>query len=105
MHFIGEDRRVLKLRPQGRVFEALIEDHDLPDFCHRFRVTTRVRSLEGLKVRAIVYGDKEPGGELVEPNLEEAYLTMIGAPGDRDQHRSGKSGSLLDLAAWDSRKG
>jgi ABC-type multidrug transport system ATPase subunit len=88
---------------RGRVFEARIEDHDLPDFSHRFRVTTRVRSLAGLKVRAIAYGDAEPAGEVVEPNLEEAYLAMIGAPGERDQRR-GRSGSLLDLAAWDSRK-
>ncbi len=90
---------------RGRIFEVLIEDHDLPAFSHRFRVTTRVRSLEGLKVRAIAYGDEEPEGDLVEPNLEEAYLAMIGAPGERDQHRRGKPGSLLDLAAWDSRRG
>ena len=88
---------------RGRVFEARIEDHDLQDFSHRFRVTTRVRSLDGLKVRAIVYGGEEPAGEIVEPNLEEAYLAMIGVPGERDQHR-GRSGSLLDLEAWDSRK-
>ncbi len=90
---------------RGRIFEVLIEDHDLPAFSHRFRVTTRVRSLEGLKVRAIAYGNEEPEGDLVEPNLEEAYLAMIGAPGERDQHRRGKPGSLLDLAAWDSRRG
>ncbi len=89
---------------RGRVFEALIEDHDLPDFSHRFRVTTRVRSLEGLKVRAIVYDDQEPAGEIVEPNLEEAYLAMIGAPDRDDEHQSKRSGSLLDLQAWDSRK-
>ena len=91
-------------RARGRVFEVMIEDHDLPDFSQRFRVTTRVRSLAGLKVRAIVYGDAEPAGELVEPNLEEAYLTMIGAPDRGDERKSGRSGSLLDLAAWDSRK-
>ncbi len=89
---------------RGRVFEALIEDHDLPDFSHRFRVTTRVRSLEGLKVRAIVYGGEEPAGDVVEPNLEEAYLAMIGAPDRGDERKSGRSGSLLDLEAWDSRK-
>ncbi len=90
---------------RGRVFEALIEDHDLPGFSARFRVTTRVRSLAGLKVRAIVYGGEQPAGEIVEPNLEEAYLAMIGTPevrpGEQGQSRPG---SLLDLAAWDSRK-
>ena len=89
---------------RGRVFEALIEDHDLPDFSHRFRVTTRVRSLDGLKVRAIVYDDQEPAGDVVEPNLEEAYLAMIGAPDRGEECKSGRSGSLLDLEAWDSRK-
>ncbi len=91
-------------RARGRVFEALIEDHDLPDFSSRFRVTTRIRTLQGLKVRAIVHHDRRPAGELVEPNLEEAYLAMIGAPGDRrDEGRQGRSGALLDLKAWDSR--
>ncbi|MEM7587953.1 MAG: ATP-binding cassette domain-containing protein, partial [Acidobacteriota bacterium] len=90
---------------RGRVFEALIEDHDLQQFSSRFRVTTRVRTLEGLRVRAVAYGDQQPAGDLVEPNLEEAYLAMIGAPGEQKSlAEAGDFGSLLDLSVWDSRR-
>ncbi len=90
---------------RGQVFEAAISDHDLQDFSSRYRVTTRVRTLRGLRVRAVVYGDQEPAGELVEPNLEEAYLAMIGAPErGRASLERGDVGSLLDLEAWDSRR-
>ncbi len=89
---------------RGRVFEALIEDHDLRHFSSRFRITTRVRTLDGLRVRAVAYDDQKPDGDLVEPNLEEAYLAMIGAPGhQKDLSAHGDGTSLLDLEAWDSR--
>ena len=91
-------------RAHGRVFEALIEDHDLRDFSNRYRVTTRVRTLHGLRVRAVVYGEQQPAGEIVEPNLEEAYLAMIGAPGRQGEKKKARGGSLLDLEVWDSRK-
>ena len=64
-------------RAHGRVFRALVEDADLLAFGHRFRVTSRVRVLEGIQVRAIAWPGEEPAGELVEPNLEEAYLTEV----------------------------
>ncbi len=90
---------------RGRVFEALIEDHDLQHFSSRFRVTTRVRTLDGLRVRAVAYDDQQPDGDLVEPNLEEAYLAKIGAPGEqKDLSESGNAASLLDLEVWDSRR-
>jgi ABC-type multidrug transport system ATPase subunit len=64
-------------RAHGLVFRALVEDADLLAFGHRFRVTSRVRVLEGIQVRAIARPGEEPAGELVEPNLEEAYLTEV----------------------------
>ncbi len=91
-------------RARGRVFEAVVEDHDLRDFSHRYRVTTRVRTLGGVTVRAIARHDQEPAGEVVEPNLEEAYLAMIAAPGrNRDESERATAASLLDLSTWDSR--
>ncbi len=49
-------------------------------------------------------GDTEPAGRLVEPNLEEAYLAVIGEEsGTWGKEKSGEAGSLLDLSRWDSR--
>lgn len=86
---------------RGRVFEALLSDAELRQFSRNFRVTTRVRTLEGIRVRAVILGEQEPEGSLVTPNLEEAYLAWIsdrgGGRGDLSNERAG---SLLDLEAW-----
>jgi hypothetical protein len=59
------------------VFGALVADADLLEFGRRYRVTSRVRVLEGIQVRAIARPDEDLAGEPVEPNLEEAYLAEI----------------------------
>ncbi|HEX4498558.1 MAG TPA: efflux RND transporter permease subunit [Thermoanaerobaculia bacterium] len=64
-------------RARGRVFGALVPDAGLLDFGRRYRVTSRVRVLEGIRVRAIARPDEPLAGDLVEPNLEEAYLAEI----------------------------
>jgi ABC-2 type transport system ATP-binding protein len=64
-------------RARGRAFRALIADADLAEFGRRYRVTARVRTLEGIKVRAVARPGDSAGGEVVEPNLEEAYLAEI----------------------------
>ncbi|HEX3127086.1 MAG TPA: efflux RND transporter permease subunit [Thermoanaerobaculia bacterium] len=64
-------------RARGRAFRALIGDADLAEFGRRYRVTARVRTLEGIKVRAVARPGDTAGGEVVEPNLEEAYLAEI----------------------------
>ena len=64
-------------RARGRAFRALIGDADLAEFGRRYRVTARVRTLEGIKVRAVARPGDVAGGEVVEPNLEEAYLAEI----------------------------
>jgi ABC-type multidrug transport system ATPase subunit len=68
----------LTARARGRVFSALVPDADLLDFGRRYRVTSRVRVLEGIQVRAIARPQEELAGEAVEPDLEEAYLAEIG---------------------------
>ena len=60
------------------MFSALVPDADLLDFGRRYRVTSRVRVLEGIQVRAIARPQEELAGEAVEPDLEEAYLAEIG---------------------------
>ncbi|MFL6194623.1 MAG: efflux RND transporter permease subunit [Thermoanaerobaculia bacterium] len=67
----------LEARARGRVFGALVPDSELLELSRRFRVTSRVRILEGIQVRAIARPGEEPAGELVDPNLEEAYLAEI----------------------------
>ncbi len=67
----------LAARAQGRVFGALVADADLLEFGRRYRVTSRVRVLEGIQVRAIARPNEDLAGEPVEPNLEEAYLAEI----------------------------
>ena len=64
-------------RARGRAFRALLGDGELAGFSRRYRVTSRVRILEGIDVRAIAPPDEDPAGEPVEPNLEEAYLAEI----------------------------
>jgi ABC-2 type transport system ATP-binding protein len=68
-------------RAWGRVFSALVPDGEILDFGRRYRVTSRVRVLEGIQVRAIARPDQELAGEPVEPNLEEAYLAEIDRAG------------------------
>ena len=80
---------------QGRIFETLVADDQLRAFSKRYRVTTRVRTLEGVRVRAVSGVGQAPAGELVLPNLEEAYLAKLDlAPKDVESRRTG---SLLDL--------
>jgi ABC-2 type transport system ATP-binding protein len=67
----------LVARAHGRVFRALVADADLLTFGQRYRTTSRVRVLEGIQVRAIARPGEEPAGEIVEPNLEEAYLAEV----------------------------
>jgi ABC-type multidrug transport system ATPase subunit/multidrug efflux pump subunit AcrB len=67
----------LVARAHGRVFRALVADADLLTFGQRYRTTSRVRVLEGIQVRAIAKPGEEPAGEIVEPNLEEAYLAEV----------------------------
>jgi ABC-2 type transport system ATP-binding protein len=64
-------------RAQGRVFHAVVSDAELMEFSHRYRITTRVRTLEGIRVRALARPGEALAGVPVEPNLEEAYLAEI----------------------------
>ncbi|MFL6200810.1 MAG: efflux RND transporter permease subunit [Thermoanaerobaculia bacterium] len=67
----------LTARARGRVFRALLGDEDLAEFGRRYRITARVRTLEGIRVRAVARPGDPLAGEEIEPNLEEAYLAEI----------------------------
>ncbi len=87
---------------QGRVFERLLQEDELRPFSRRFHITTRIREAQGIRVRAVAYPGQAPDGELVLPNLEEAYLARLGSPAKaRDDER--RWASLLDLDSWRSR--
>jgi ABC-type multidrug transport system ATPase subunit len=62
---------------RGRVFEALADDAELAELGRRFRVTSRVREVAGVRVRAVAPRGVELAGAPVEPNLEEAYLAEL----------------------------
>jgi ABC-2 type transport system ATP-binding protein len=64
-------------RARGRVFRTLIDDTALAEIGRDYRITTRVRRLEGIEIRAVARPDQELAGEAVEPSLEEAYLSEI----------------------------
>jgi ABC-type multidrug transport system ATPase subunit len=67
----------LVTRARGQVFAALVTDAGMAAFARRYRVTARVRRLEGLQVRAVARPGDTLAGTPVEPNLEEAYLAEI----------------------------
>ncbi len=88
----------------GRVFEALLNDAELPQFSRDYRVTTRVRVPQGIRVRAVTSGQREPQGDLVEARLEEAYLVRLGEAVDSHSGLARQRAvSLLDVEAWRSR--
>ena len=100
----GAARELIE-RAEGRVFETVLSDADLREFSHRYRVSTRVRVRDGIRVRAVTLGDDEPAGEVVIPNLEEAYLATLGEVEERrrrDAQPKTAAARLLDVASWRS---
>jgi ABC-type multidrug transport system ATPase subunit len=79
----------LVARARGRVFRALIDDAELAGIGHRYRVTARVRRLEGIEIRAVAAPGQPLAGDPVEPHLEEAYLAEV----DLAEFETGPAGS------------
>jgi len=67
----------LVARARGRVFRTVIDDALLAEIGHRYRITARVRRLEGIEIRAVARPGQPLAGEPVEPSLEEAYLAEV----------------------------
>lgn len=86
---------------RGRVFERLLREDELRTIRRNYQITTRIREPEGIRIRAVTHAGQEPAGDLVEPNLEEAYLARLGQGVRQRDERSWAS--LLDLESWRSR--
>lgn len=86
---------------RGRVFERLLREDELRTIRRSYQITTRIREPEGIRIRAVTHAGQEPAGDLVEPNLEEAYLARLGQGVRQRDERSWAS--LLDLESWRSR--
>ncbi|MCG8460859.1 MAG: ABC transporter ATP-binding protein, partial [Holophagales bacterium] len=92
-------------RAEGRVFQTVIDDREMRELSTRFRITTRVRTLEGIRVRAVAPPGIEPAGRPVTPDLEEAYLARmleagVGTAVPGTGVRRGVGARLLDLEGW-----
>jgi ABC-2 type transport system ATP-binding protein len=68
---------VLIQRARGRVFEAVVSEAEARELTRMYRVTTRVRVVSGIRIRAVVPTGDPLGGAAVEPTLEEAYLAAV----------------------------
>jgi ABC-2 type transport system ATP-binding protein len=67
----------LLARARGRVFEVVVSDAEVRTLAHQYRITTRVRVPNGIRVRGVAAeGESLPGAE-VKASLEEAYLSEI----------------------------
>jgi ABC-type multidrug transport system ATPase subunit/multidrug efflux pump subunit AcrB len=76
----------LVAQARRRVFTVVLRDDELAAFTADHRVTSRLRTAEGLRVRAVARAATTAGGEGVEPTLEEAYVAVI-------ESREGRRGS------------
>ncbi|HJQ39739.1 MAG TPA: ATP-binding cassette domain-containing protein, partial [Thermoanaerobaculia bacterium] len=65
-------------RARGRVFDAVVSDEEARALSRRFRLTTRLRTLDGVRVRGVVPRDAELPGPATTPTLEEAYIAEVG---------------------------
>ena len=66
---------------RGRVFETTVSDADARSLSRAYRVTKRVRTPQGIRVRGVARAYEPLPGTPVEPTLEEAYLA-IASEGD-----------------------
>lgn len=84
-------------KAHGAVFETLVNEKELRPLSRLYQVTTRVQTPDGIRVRAVISGNKEQDlpetAEIVTPNLEEAYLAILG----REKRGPSRAKSILSL--------
>ena len=61
---------------RGRVFETTVRDADARTLSRAYRVTKRVRTQQGIRLRGVAGIEQTLPGAPVEPTLEEAYLAV-----------------------------
>ncbi|MEA2237879.1 MAG: type transport system ATP-binding protein [Thermoanaerobaculia bacterium] len=67
----------LLARARGRVFELVVSDAEVRTLAHQYRITTRVRVPNGIRVRGVAAKGESLPGASVKATLEEAYLSEI----------------------------
>lgn len=67
----------LMARAEGRVFEMTVADQDIHEISSRYRLTRRVRVMDGIRVKGVVPSGEALPGPAAAPGLEEAYLAEI----------------------------
>ena len=65
---------------RGKVWELLASADELPALRQRFLVSRAVRTPDGTRVRVLATDQPAPDATLVDPDLEDGYLWMIGTP-------------------------
>jgi len=65
---------------RGKVWELLASADELPALRQRFLVSRAVRTPDGTRVRVLATDQPAPDASLVDPDLEDGYLWMIGTP-------------------------
>jgi ABC-2 type transport system ATP-binding protein len=80
-------------RARGRVFECVVPDAEARVIAQKYRVTTRLRTPQGIRLRAVITADDTLPFDAVKPTLEEAYLSEVAA-GERV--RGGSFAFLFD---------
>jgi ABC-type multidrug transport system ATPase subunit len=65
---------------RGKVWELLASADELPALRQRFLVSRAVRTPDGTRVRVLAPDQPAPDAALVDPDLEDGYLWMIGTP-------------------------
>jgi ABC-type multidrug transport system ATPase subunit len=65
---------------RGKVWELLSSADKLPALRQRFLVSRAVRTPDGTRVRVLAPDQPAPDATLVDPDLEDGYLWMIGTP-------------------------
>ena len=65
---------------RGKVWELVASADELPALRQRFLVSRAVRTPDGTRVRVLAPDQPAPDAALVDPDLEDGYLWMIGTP-------------------------
>jgi len=63
---------------ENKVWEWTVKSDDLPALKQKHIVSGTIRRSDGVQVRVVSDGKPEPGAQSVSPNLEDAYLYIIG---------------------------
>jgi ABC-2 type transport system ATP-binding protein len=76
VHGVPED---LLARVNGKVWEVVVPSGDLAALRHRFLVSNTAHRNDGVHARVVSDAAPGPGARILEPSLEDAYLSALAA--------------------------